>query len=84
MKKTVRINGGSEICRSVEKSLDEYFRRLDGEQAHGIYNMVITNVERSLLAMIMHRAEGNQTQAADMLGMNRNTLRSKLSKYKIS
>ena len=84
MKKTVRINGGSEICRSVEKSLDEYFRRLDGEQPHGIYNMVISNVERSLLTMIMHRASGNQTQAADMLGMNRNTLRSKLSKYKIS
>ena len=83
MKKTVRINGGSEICRSVEKSLDEYFRRLDGEQPHGIYNMVIANVERSLLAIVMRRASGNQTQAADMLGMNRNTLRSKLSKYKI-
>ena len=83
MKKIVRINGGSEICRSVEKSLDEYFRRLDGEQPHGIYNMVIANVERSLLALVMHRASGNQTQAADMLGLNRNTLRSKLSKYKI-
>jgi len=56
---------------------------LDGEQPHGIYNMVIANVERSLLALVMHRASGNQTQAADMLGMNRNTLRSKLSKYKI-
>ena len=56
---------------------------MDGEQPHGIYNMVIANVERSLLALVMHRASGNQTQAADMLGMNRNTLRSKLSKYKI-
>jgi Fis family transcriptional regulator, factor for inversion stimulation protein len=83
MKKTVRPNGGNEIRRSVEKSLDEYFRKLDGEQPSGIYDMVITNVERSLLAMIMHRASGNQTQAADMLGMNRNTLRSKLSKYGI-
>jgi Fis family transcriptional regulator len=83
MKKTVRPNGGNEIRRSVEKSLDEYFQRLDGEQPSGIYDMVITNVERSLLAMIMHRASGNQTQAADMLGMNRNTLRSKLSKYGI-
>jgi Fis family transcriptional regulator len=45
--------------------------------------MVITNVERSLLATIMHRAGGNQSQAADMLGLNRNTLRSKLSKYGI-
>ena len=45
--------------------------------------MVIANVERSLLMSVMHRAGGNQTQAADMLGLNRNTLRSKLSKYNI-
>ena len=83
MKRTTRMNGGNEICRSVEKSLDEYFHKLDGEQPHGIYDMVITNVERSLLSTIMMRAGGNQTQAADMLGLNRNTLRSKLSKYGI-
>ena len=83
MKRTTRMNGGNEICRSVEKSLDEYFRKLDGEQPHGIYDMVIANVERSLLATIMMRAGGNQTHAADMLGLNRNTLRSKLSKYNI-
>jgi len=83
VKRTTRLNGGSEISRSVEKSLEEYFRKLDGEQPHGIYDMVITNVERSLLATIMQRAGGNQSQAADMLGMNRNTLRSKLSKYGI-
>ena len=83
MKRTTRMNGGNEICRSVEKSLDEYFHKLDGEQPHGIYDMVIANVERSLLSTIMMRAGGNQTQAADMLGLNRNTLRSKLSKYNI-
>lgn len=83
MKRITRMNGGNEICRSVEKSLDEYFRKLDGEQPHGIYDMVIGNVERSLIATIMHRAGGNQTHAADMLGLNRNTLRSKLSKYNI-
>ncbi|MEO8741429.1 MAG: helix-turn-helix domain-containing protein [Casimicrobiaceae bacterium] len=77
------MNGGNEICRSVEKSLDEYFHKLDGEQPHGIYDMVIANVERSLLATIMMRAGGNQTHAADMLGLNRNTLRTKLSKYNI-
>lgn len=83
MKRTIRMNGGNEICRSVEKSLEEYFRKLDGEQPHSIYEMVIANVERSLLTSVMHRAGGNQTQAADMLGLNRNTLRSKLSKYNI-
>ena len=83
MKRTTRMNGGNEICRSVEKSLEEYFHKLDGEQPHSIYDMVIANVERSLITTVLHRAGGNQTQAADMLGLNRNTLRSKLSKYNI-
>ena len=81
MKKTVRINGSNEIGRSVEKSLDEYFRKLDGEPPHGVYDMVITHVERALLTSVLARANGNQSHAADMLGMNRNTLRAKLSKY---
>ncbi len=83
MRKTLRINGNNEIGKVVEKSLDEYFRKLDGEPPHGIYDMVIGNVERSLIASVMERVGGNQTQAADMLGMNRNTLRTKLSKYGI-
>ena len=83
MRKTLRINGSNEICRSVEKSLDEYFRKLDGESPHGIYDMVIGHVERTLISSVMERTNGNQTQAADMLGLNRNTLRSKLAKYGI-
>ena len=81
MKKNLRVNGSNEIGRSVEKSLDDYFRKLDGEPPHGVYDMVITHVERALLTSMLERANGNQTQAADMLGMNRNTLRAKLSKY---
>ena len=83
MKKTVRLNGSNEIGRSVERSLDEYFRRLDGEPPHGIYDMVIAHVERALLASMLDRSNGNQTQAAEMLGLNRNTLRAKLAKYKL-
>ena len=83
MRKTLRINGGNEIGKTVEKSLDEYFRKLDGEPPHGIYDMVITHVERAVIESVMTRTNGNQTQAADMLGMNRNTLRAKLTKYGI-
>lgn len=83
MRKTRRINGSNEIGKTIEKSLDEYFRRLDGELPHGIYDMVITHVERALISSVLERANGNQTQAADMLGMNRNTLRTKLAKYGI-
>jgi Fis family transcriptional regulator len=83
VRKTLRINGNNEIGKVVEKSLDEYFRKLDGEPPHGIYDMVIGNVERTLIASVLERVGGNQTQAADVLGMNRNTLRTKLSKYGI-
>jgi Fis family transcriptional regulator len=83
VRKTLRINGGNEIGKSVEKSLDEYFRKLDGEPPHGIFDMVITHVERAVIVSVMARTNGNQTQAADMLGMNRNTLRTKLAKYGI-
>ncbi len=83
MNRKHKLNGSNEICRSVDKSLDEYFKKLDGETPTGVYDMVIGHVERALLTSIMTRADGNQTQAADMLGMNRNTLRSKLVKYKL-
>ena len=82
-RKTSRLNGGNDIGRSVERSLDEYFRKLEGEPARNVYSMVIGHVERALLASIMERASQNQTHAADMLGMNRNTLRAKLAKYKL-
>ncbi len=83
MKKKISMNGHNEIGRCVERSLDEYFRKLDGEPASGIYDMVIGHVERMVLTSVMARTGGNQTQAADMLGLNRNTLRAKLTKYKI-
>jgi Fis family transcriptional regulator, factor for inversion stimulation protein len=83
VKKAVRLNGSNEIGRSVERSLDEYFRKLDGEPPHGIYDMVIAHVERALLSSMLERSNGNQTQAAEMLGLNRNTLRAKLAKYNL-
>ena len=83
MTKKIKLNGSNEIGRSVEKSLDEYFRQLDGEAPTGVYDMVIGHVERALLHSVMTRTNQNQTQAAEMLSMNRNTLRSKLVKYKL-
>lgn len=83
MTRKQKLNGSSDICRSVDRSLDEYFRRLDGETPTGVYDMVIGHVERALLSSIMARADNNQSQAAEMLGMNRNTLRAKLVKYKL-
>jgi Fis family transcriptional regulator len=46
--------------------------------------MVISAVEKPVLAYILDRAEGNQTRAAEMLGINRNTLRKKMREYGLS
>ena len=49
----------------------------------GNHDMVIRNVERPMLEFILQQANGNQTVAADMLGINRNTLRRKLTDYEL-
>jgi Fis family transcriptional regulator len=73
----------NEIARCVRRTLDGYFRDLDGEKPSDIYDMVISCVEKPMLELVLHRVGGNQTQAAEMLGMNRNTLRKKIKLYGI-
>jgi Fis family transcriptional regulator len=68
----------SEMARMVRRAIDGYFRDLDGERAIGVYDMVINCVEKPLLESVLHRVKGNQTDAAKMLGINRNTLRKKM------
>lgn len=74
----------TEIATCIRRSLERYFRDLDGEAASGIFNMVIGSVEKPMLITVMKHAEGNQTRAAEMLGINRNTLRSKLREYDLA
>ena len=73
----------NEIADSVRRSLEKYFKDLDGEMPRSVYDMVIRNVERPLLEVVLDRAEGNQTIAAEMLGINRNTLRKKMQSLKL-
>ena len=73
----------NEIAESICRTLDQYFRDLDGEKPAAIYEMVIRNVERPMLEFVLNQANGNQTVAAEMLGINRNTLRRKLTEYEL-
>jgi Fis family transcriptional regulator len=73
----------SDLVRSVRRAIDGYFRDLDGEEPCGVYEMVISCVERPLIEAVLTRVEGNQTHAAQMLGINRNTLRKKMKTYGI-
>jgi Fis family transcriptional regulator, factor for inversion stimulation protein len=73
----------NELSLTVRKMMKQYFKDLDGEKPSGIYNMVVNCVEKPLLEMVMNHAQGNQTRAAELLGINRNTLRKKLQEHGI-
>jgi Fis family transcriptional regulator len=77
------MSRSNEIADSIQRTLDQYFRDLDGEKPGAIYDMVIRNVERPMLEFVLRQANGNQTVAAEMLGINRNTLRRKLTEYEL-
>ena len=67
------------LHESVRESMQCYFRDLGGaEPPAGLYAMVLRAVEQPLLEVVMAQAGGNQSRAAQWLGMNRNTLRKKL------
>lgn len=72
-----------ELANSVKSSLDQYFKDLDGQPPHALYDMVLSCIEKPLLEYIMQHATGNQSKAAEILGLNRNTLRKKIQQYNI-
>ena len=68
---------------SVRLSLEQYFIDLGDTVPSDLYDMVIRCVERPLLEVAMERAQQNQSKAALMLGMTRNTLHKKLIFHKL-
>lgn len=74
----------NELADCVKKSLDEYFKHLDGQPPHAIYDMVLGCIEKPMLEYILNKVGGNQSKAAEVLGLNRNTLRKKMAQYKLN
>ncbi|MFC4486956.1 MULTISPECIES: helix-turn-helix domain-containing protein [Tepidiphilus] len=70
-----------ELGRAVLATLERYFHDLEGQTPTGLYALVMDRVESELIRYILARADGNQTLAAQMLGINRNTLRRKIQQY---
>ncbi|HUG76891.1 MAG TPA: helix-turn-helix domain-containing protein [Burkholderiales bacterium] len=73
----------NELADCVRRSLERYFKDMDGEKPTSIYEMVLKNIEKPMIETVLGKAEGNQTLAAEMLGINRNTLRKKMQQLRI-
>lgn len=65
----------------VRDSLERYFDDLNGQPPAELYELVVSQVEQPLLEIVMRETRGNISKAAQVLGMNRATLRKKLHKY---
>ena len=72
------------LSGAVERFIDRYFRAHDGAlPPPGIYDRMIREVERPLIVRALVATRGNQLKAADVLGLNRNTLRKKIRELDI-
>ena len=71
------------LSEQVRKAMKKYFATLGDAAPANIYEMVMTEVEPELLKAVMKYANYNQSKAANVLGVNRATLRKKLHRYNI-
>ena len=78
-----QANGAATLRDQVERLLEEYFETLDGELPCDLYEVVMREVELPLLRGVMSYVGNNQSQAADVLGLSRGTLRKKLKAHGI-
>ena len=65
----------------AERALSDYFTSLNGHRHAHLYDLVLREVEEPLFRVVLDYAEGNQSRAAGILGINRGTLRKKLKQF---
>lgn len=69
------------LRNAVRVALRRYFAQLEGHEPSYLYRMVMEEIERPLLEVVMGYCQDNQTRAARILGLSRNTLRERLRHY---
>ncbi len=67
----------------IQNELKKHLAKIKRMENGGLHKMVMGAVEKSLVRLVIKETEGNQSDAAKLLGINRNTLRKKLQEYKI-
>jgi len=77
----LRTSSRKPLRKHAEEALDRYFASLNGDRPGDLYDLVLGQVEEPLFKAVMNYTQGNQSQAACILGINRGTLRKKLKSY---
>ncbi len=67
----------------IRASVEQYFKDLRGAEPNELHELFLGAAEKPLLDVVLRQADGNQSKAADWLGINRNTLRRKLLDHKL-
>lgn len=67
----------------TDEALRSYFIHLNGHKPGDLYELVLGEVEKPLFKAVLSYTNGNQSEAAEILGINRGTLRKKLRTYKL-
>lgn len=65
------------------EALDGYFSKLNGHRPGDLYQLVLGEIEKPLFEAVLEYTNGNQSEAAEILGINRGTLRKKLRTYNL-
>jgi Fis family transcriptional regulator len=90
-KKTKRVSAATThvgarnklLSNLTDECLHNYFQSLNGHKPGDLYQLVIGEVEKPLFRAVLGYTHGNQSEAAEILGINRGTLRKKLKDYKL-
>jgi two-component system nitrogen regulation response regulator GlnG len=67
----------------IESKMGDFVRSMRNGSARNLHPMLMRAVERPLIALALKETKGNQIQAAELLGLNRNTLRKKITDLRI-
>jgi Fis family transcriptional regulator, factor for inversion stimulation protein len=80
----LKVNGkGIPLRSQAEEALHGYLDTLNGHSPARLYDLVMREVEEPLFKVVMNHVQGNQSRAAEILGINRGTLRKKLKEFGI-
>ena len=71
------------LAHHIELVVREYFDNLKEQQPTQLYELMLSQFEKPLISVVLEHTRGNQTKTAEILGLNRGTLRKKLKTHQL-